>query len=204
MRWYDLENSKEERQKAQEALLKDPHNAKSYYHLAAACADMLDFKEALRHCKKAIKMEPDNIIYHALLSFIFTKTGRCSQAIETLSKIIGLGGDDSDYRVDLAISALAGVNDTMVLKKVAGLEKIQAQILKKWLIRPDNLDKSTLCNRRQLLSAREKARKSYIANTRHYPWCQPIENDKDYIHAYFNICELMHKKRNIIDIQKKD
>jgi AAA+ superfamily predicted ATPase len=203
MRWYDLENPKEERQIAQEALLKDPHNAKNYYQLAAACTDMLDFKEALMHCKKAIKIEPDNIIYHALLSFIFAKTGRYSQAIEALSKIIELGGDDSDYHVDLAIGALAGVNNKMVFKKAAGLKERQAETLKKWLIRPDNLDKSTLCKKPQLSNAREKVKKPDTANVMRYTGSKRIENDKNYIETYFNICELMHKKRNIIDIQKR-
>ena len=123
MRWEEFDNPEQEKVKREKILKENPNDASAYYNLAVVHASMRDFPTAIELCEKAIDRDSKNVKYHALCSFAHTNIEEHGKAIEELVAIIELGADESDYYVDVAQGAQAGMDKEYAVSKVVDLRK---------------------------------------------------------------------------------
>ena len=139
MRWQEFDNPEEEQKRLEEVIRKDPNNACAHYELGEVCAYEFDFDRAIALCKKAIAIDPDNITFRAFLSYVYTRAGDNQQAIEELATVIELGGDESDYDVDVAQAEQSGMASDLAQQKITALRNEGktrvADKLQQWLLK---------------------------------------------------------------------
>ena len=138
MRWVDLDQPDEEKERLKKLVCESPDNANAHYELGTAYACLLDFARAKECCEKAINLDPRNISFWAFFAFASAKNGDDQDAIEALTTLVELDADDGNYHVDLAIDAEFGMDNELVWHQIenlknSGKERI-AKKLRKWLI----------------------------------------------------------------------
>ena len=140
MRWQEFENPKVEKARLEKSIKENPNDAQAYYELGVVCEYIHDWATAKELCNKAIELDPKNITYHAFRVFLNSNLEEHEEAIEDLITIIELGGDESDYYVDMAQGAQRGMDKEYAVSKVVDLRREGkdriADKLEKWLIAP--------------------------------------------------------------------
>ena len=141
MRWDDdINNPAEEIKQLEETVKKNPRDANAYYRLGTAYECLKDFADAAEAAEKAVKLDPNNIIFQAFYSYANTRDEKHEKAIEALVALIELGVDESDYYVDVAQGVQRGMDKESALLKIASLRKegkdSVANKLEEWLVKP--------------------------------------------------------------------
>lgn len=140
MRWQEFDNPEKEKERLEDKLNDDPNDASVYYELGAVFESMRDLDAAKWYCDRAIDLDPKGITYYAFRAFVNTQLEEHEEAIADLVTIIELGGDESDYYVDMARGAQRGMDKEYAVSKVVDLRKEGkdriADKLEEWLIKP--------------------------------------------------------------------
>jgi len=140
MHWQEFDNPEKEKERLEKALSENPADANACYELGTVYAYVHDWATAKEFCDKAIGLDPKNITYHACRSFVNSHLEEHGEAIEDLVTIIELGGDESDYYVDVAQGAQRGMDKEYAVSRVVDLRKEGkdriAGKLEEWLIKP--------------------------------------------------------------------
>jgi tetratricopeptide (TPR) repeat protein len=140
MRWLQFENPRKEIRRLGKIMKASPHDPKAYYELGTVYEFLDDRPMAVFFCNKAIQLDPSNITYHAFRAFCNSYLCEHKQLINDLITIIELGGDVSDYYVDMARGTLGSMDREYILRKIASLRKkgkdLVAGKLEEWLGKP--------------------------------------------------------------------
>jgi tetratricopeptide (TPR) repeat protein len=120
----------------------NPDDPRAYYELGTVYEFLDDRPMAVMFCEKAIKLDPNNITYYAFRAFANSYLGERKKVIEDLVTVIEMGGDTSDYYVDMASGTLGGMDREYVLREIDGLRKKRkdevADKLEEWLGKPSS------------------------------------------------------------------
>ena len=139
MRWQDFDNPEEEKACLEKKIKDNPNDANAYYELGTVYEYMHDWAMAKEFCDKAISLNPKNITHYAFRAFVNCYLGESEEAINDLVTVIELGGDESDYYIELAIGVVAGIDTKYVLLTAMDLRKVGkpavADKLEAWLMK---------------------------------------------------------------------
>ena len=137
MRWQDFDNPEEEKARLEKRIKDNPNDASACYELGTVYEYMQDWAMAKEFCDKAISLDPKNITYYAFSAFVNSYLEESEDAIDDLVTVIELGGDESDYYVELAIDVVFGMDTEYVFLTALDLRKVGkpavADKLEKWL-----------------------------------------------------------------------
>ena len=79
-----------------------PDDPVGYFELARIESMQKNLDEAIRICKEATRLDPDNIWYSLFLAELFQTTSRSKEAIDIYEKIVENNSDNLDYLYQLA------------------------------------------------------------------------------------------------------
>jgi len=140
MRWIDFEDSEAEKERLEKKIKENPDDAQAYYELGTVYEYLRAWTTSKEFCDKALKIDPKNVMYHAFHSFVNTHLEEHEEAIYDLITVIELGGDESDYYVDMAQGAQRGQDKEYAVLMVVDLRKEGrdkiADKLEEWLLKP--------------------------------------------------------------------
>lgn len=140
MHWQEFEDPEKEKKHLEDDLNNNPKDPNIYYKLGTVFESMRDLDTAKGYCDKAIELDPKNITYYAFRSYVNSQLEESEDAIDDLVTIIELGGDESDYYVDVAQSEQRGMDREYAWLTVYQLrnegKNSVADKLEEWLLKP--------------------------------------------------------------------
>ena len=140
MRWQEYDDPGKQKELLEESFRQNRSAAHVCYELGSVYAYMYDWAAAKELCDNAVELDPTSIIYRAFRSYVNSHLEEHGEAIRDLVAVIELGGDETDYYVDMAQAAQCGLDKECALRNVTNLrndgKNRAADKLEEWLVKP--------------------------------------------------------------------